>query len=76
MFKNMKIAINEQQPLDEVVKELQRLGYETWGHFKEDVNAFTFKHNGSFRSHGVGVEYKIKHKPTTLTELKNMEQQQ
>ena len=26
MFKNMKIEINEQQPLDEVVKELKRLG--------------------------------------------------
>ena len=26
MFKNMKIAINDQQPLDEVVMELKRLG--------------------------------------------------
>lgn len=30
MFKNMKIEINEQQPLDEVVKELERLGYKPW----------------------------------------------
>lgn len=27
MFKNMKIAITPEQPLDEVVKELERLGY-------------------------------------------------
>lgn len=26
-YKNMKIEINESQPLDEVVKELERLGY-------------------------------------------------
>lgn len=26
-FKNMKIEINETQPLDEVVRELDRLGY-------------------------------------------------
>lgn len=26
-FQNMRIEINEQQPLDEVVKELERLGY-------------------------------------------------
>lgn len=27
MFKNMKIEINEVQPLDEIVIELERLGY-------------------------------------------------
>ena len=27
-FRNLKIAINDQQPLDEVVSELERLGYE------------------------------------------------
>lgn len=27
MYKNLKIAINDQQPLDEVVGELERLGY-------------------------------------------------
>lgn len=30
MFKNMKIEINEAQPLDDVVKELDRLGYSSW----------------------------------------------
>lgn len=31
-YKNMKIEINESQPLDEVVVELERLGYkkDTW----------------------------------------------
>ena len=27
MFFNMKIEVNEDQPLDEIVKELERLGY-------------------------------------------------
>lgn len=27
MFKNMKIEVNEQQPIDEIVKELERLRY-------------------------------------------------
>ena len=30
-FKNMKIAITHEQPLDEVVKELERLGYQING---------------------------------------------
>ena len=35
MYKNMKIEINKEQPLDDVVKELERLGYEnqTTSHF-------------------------------------------
>lgn len=27
MYKNMKIEINEQQPLDEIVGEIERFGY-------------------------------------------------
>lgn len=27
MYKNMKIEINEKQPLDEIVRELERIGY-------------------------------------------------
>lgn len=27
MYKNMKIAINDQQPLDEVVRQLKRMGF-------------------------------------------------
>ena len=34
-FKNLKIEVNAEQPLDEIVKELERLGYKTtrkqWG---------------------------------------------
>ena len=74
MFKNMKIEINEQQPLDEVVKELERLGF----HKAELMNAT----KGVY----VYVDFRLKHwvedgrellfyTLTTLTELKNMEQQ-
>ena len=34
MYKNMKIEINSEQPLEEVVKELERLGYKIIGAFK------------------------------------------
>ena len=34
MFENMKIEINSEQPLDEVVKELEHLGYKIIGAFK------------------------------------------
>lgn len=74
MFKNMKIEINDQQPLDEVVRELERLKYENHG----DLNGCDFiftTQDGAFIGWTDGCEYaddflfNIK----TLTELKEME---
>lgn len=31
MFKNMKIEINSEQPLREVIEVIEDLGYEVWG---------------------------------------------
>lgn len=66
-FKNMKIEINESQPLDGVVKELERLGY------KKDLvmgESWILCHEFglySCHSHDYGFSNK-----TTLAELKEM----
>lgn len=66
-FQNMKIEINEQQPLDEVVRELERLGYK-----KDLINGWTWVlcHEiglYSIHSHDYGFG-----NLTTLAELKEM----
>ena len=74
MFKNMKIEINEQQPLDEVVRELKRIGLyvgfiddsDNWVSARLETKLIV-----SFESE---VNLPDSHwKLTTLTELKNME---
>lgn len=65
-YKNMKIEINESQPLDGVVKELERLGY------KEAIkkpNVFNMIYVGSS---GYYTYMYIEENLTTLTELKAM----
>ena len=75
-FKNMKIAITAEQPIDEVVWELERLGY-------KPLNKFAIKPNyhlwlvadcdgfilGWRDALILGDNY---YKTTTLTELKEM----
>lgn len=69
MLKNMKIEINEQQPLEEVVSELGRLGYGQcftsiqYGEFIvcRDFGVF-------FDSHGDDHDFTL----TTLVELRSM----
>ena len=72
-FKNMKIAINNQQPLDEVVRELERLGYECFA-WRNDHTGYIFTWNdGDYTNtedlNDIDHEYHIL---TTITELKNM----
>ena len=74
MFKNMKIEINEQQPLDEVVKELKRIGL--YVGFIDDIDCwisarFDTKLIVSFESEVNLPDYHWK--LTTLSDLKNME---
>ena len=69
-FKNLKIEINDQQPLDEVVRELERLGYikefDTGGDNAKHIEAYS---DGVFDIYCFGdIGY-----TTTLTDLKNME---
>ena len=74
MYKNLKIAINDQQPLDEVVRELERLGYRYTGWHSVfvpemflEINTIDrgFYEYATFRSIGWG-------EITTLSELKEM----
>lgn len=72
MFKNMKIAINEQQPLDEVVKELERVGYMVEHKTVMVVKCICTYADGTMHLYmqGCGKKYS---ELTTLTELKEME---
>lgn len=73
-YQNMKIEINEKQPLDEVVRELDRLGYKkkAWmdwlRHQTEVVVAFN---NGVYSN--FNYFYKDGFEITTLAQLKAME---
>lgn len=69
-FRNLKIAINDQQPLDEVVRELEWLGYGCDEGFVDGVDNFVHTYrNGTYdffmSSQLCGVL-------TTLAELKEM----
>ena len=67
MFKNMKIEINEAQPLDEVVIELERLGFKC-GLNSENPKSIETYSDGEFD------EYCFKQEPTTnLAELKEVQ---
>lgn len=73
-MQNLKIAINEEQPLDEVVKELERLGY------KKDYVSFnpvrvviTWGGIGIYDQESIDDADMTDHPTyTTLTELRSM----
>lgn len=69
-FKNMKIEINDQQPLDEAVRELERLGFYADDEPVHGVENFihTYEYGGFDFWHSDLPNGKI----TTLTELKEM----
>ena len=69
MFKKMKIEINSEQPLDEVVRELERLGYLRALWDEDMVVNFVETY-----SYGLFSNYKEpSRKFTTLAQLKQME---
>lgn len=75
VFKNMKIEVNEQQPLDEIVMELERLGFKrgVWWSYYEETKVIEADANTLHL-----VDYtccdieKREGEITTLAELKNM----
>lgn len=77
-FLNMKISITPEQPLDEVVRELEQRGYKKWRWGGFIVDAFrdcsirTFD-NGTFTDMKSKQVYCYGYKETTLAELKEME---
>ena len=70
-FRNLKITINDQQPLDEVVRELERLGYEIYGYLSDYEIWILAQDDGSI----IGCDFEVSNeywKLTTLAELKEM----
>ena len=74
-FQNLKIEINDQQPLDEVVRELEGLGFENCTTFNSKNVRFIL----AFEDHKTFTDYfdldcsDIEVIKTTLAELKNLE---
>lgn len=73
MYKNLKIAINDQQPLDEVVKTLESKGYRkfAWSNHENTVCVITYKNNGWMSDYNYlskDTDFRL----TTLAELKEM----
>jgi hypothetical protein len=67
----MKIAINDKQPLDEVVRELDRLGY-SMAYYSEDEKTCICTYDTYFNCYSTDIN-QFNGTLTTLTELKNME---
>lgn len=72
MFKNMKIEINKQQPLEDVVKELERLGYKINGWLENRIiRSVKTNHFGLYSGDFFEVDI-IQGELTNLTQLKGM----
>jgi len=68
MKKNMKIAITPEQPLDEIVVELERIGYKQIGIFKNQKWVYVTE-SGSLWFANIPI---YSGELTTLAELKEM----
>lgn len=79
MFKNMKIEINSEQPLDKVVKELERLGYVKdklfWDNRLNPTFVCAWEDEALTDSQAAKStdSHLSKYKNTTLAQLKQME---
>lgn len=78
MFKNMKIAITHEQPLDEVVMELRSKGYRInpiyWDNYQSTkvVCACDDGELMDFRDATINTGFLDNYQLTTLTQLKEM----
>ena len=71
-FKNMKIAITPEQPLDEVVREFERLGYQINGWLENRIiRSVKTNHFGLYSGDFFDVDI-IQGDLTALAELKEM----
>ena len=71
-FKNMKIAITPEQPLDEVVMELERLGYQINGWLENRIiRSVKTNHFGLYSGDFFDVDI-IQGDLISLAELKEM----
>ena len=74
MKKNMKIEINKEQPLNEVVMELERIGFKKAGWIGyRNVSFITTSKLGFYTDHAISFWSVFGDSPlTTLAELKEM----
>ena len=78
MFKNMKIAISDEQPLDEVVKELELIGYEKYSWYGlDEISHIVTWDDGTYSDYSLyGLnkvgELEQGYEETNLTELRSM----
>lgn len=70
-YKNMKIEISESQPLDDVVRELERLGF-CYNCGCDDVDAKMVTANNHFMQYDIYNHVTDWEINTNLTELKAM----
>ena len=71
-FKNMKIAITHEQPLEEVVRELERLGYQINGWLENRIiRSVKTNHFGLYSGDFFDVDI-IQGDLITLAELKEL----
>lgn len=68
--RNLKIAITPEQPLDDVVRELERLGYEIDGDFVDGVDNFVHTYRDG--TYDFFMSSQLWGELTTLAELKEM----
>jgi len=74
-FQNMKVIINDLQPLDEVVVELERIGFKKagWVGYR-NVRFITTSKLGFYTDHAISFWSVFGDSPlTTLDELKDLE---
>ena len=71
-FKNLKIKINDSQPLNEVIKELERLGYEKSGWTPIDSVLYICSSSKGFYSNYSSMGEFWDEYLTKLAELKEM----
>lgn len=76
MFKNMKIEVNEQQPINDIVKELEGLGYWLEHKTSDDVSCIATFEDGAYHLYEGNPLIVFKDTDdmikTTLVELKEM----
>lgn len=72
MYKNLKIAINDQQPIDEVVIAIRDKGYRVGEYYNEAPTHIVTTKGGVYTMVNISGWYPSEYIETTLAELKEM----
>lgn len=74
MFKQRKTEINYEQPIEDIIKEYERLGYKVFNKFavRENHRLIIASEDGTLMGWNLDILSSERFKPTTLNELKEM----